>query len=387
MGGHHHHHHHTLPADNGDSRYREMRKVTLIGSAIDLTLGVLKLIFGYLAHSSALVADGVHSLSDLATDIMVLVAAKHGSRDADETHPYGHGRFETVATVALGIALMIVAVGIAWDAINRLFHPDELLQPGIWALIIAGLSVLLKEWTYHYTMRLARKLRSDMLKANAWHSRSDAISSIIVVVGVLGTMAGLNYLDSIAAVGVALMVAKIGWDLAWQSLHELVDTALDPERVAAISKAIMDVDGVRELHMLRTRRMGGEALVDVHILVEPKLSVSEGHYISESVRQHLIRKIDEVQDVLVHIDPEDDSEMALTMNLPPRRAILAQLDQQWQDQPLSKQIKRVVLHYLDGKVNIELFVPVTYADDSQIADLIRSGKALPDVSEIDICFI
>jgi cation diffusion facilitator family transporter len=384
MGG--HQHHHTLPADNGNSRYREMRKVTLIGSAIDLALGVLKLIFGYLAHSSALVADGVHSLSDLATDIMVLVAAKHGSRDADETHPYGHGRFETVATVALGIALIAVAFGLAWDAVDRLFHPDELLQPGVWALIIAGLSVFLKEWTYHYTMRLARKLRSDMLKANAWHSRSDAISSIIVVVGVLGTMAGLNYLDAIAAVGVSLMVSKIGWDLAWQSLHELVDTALDPERVEAINKAIMEVDGVRELHMLRTRRMGGEALVDVHILVEPKLSVSEGHYISESVRQHLIREIDEVQDVLVHIDPEDDSEMALTMNLPPRRDILAQLNQEWQDQPLSKQIQRVVLHYLDGKVNIELFVPVTYADDKQIADLVRSGKALADVSEIDICF-
>jgi cation diffusion facilitator family transporter len=311
MGGHHHQHHHSVAESvtEGDSRYREIRWVTLVGSAIDLTLGILKIVFGYLANSQALIADGVHSLSDLATDFMVLFAAKHGSRDADESHPYGHGRFETVATVALGIALIVVAAGIAWDAIERLFNPEELLQPGVWALVIASLSVISKEWIYHYTMHVAKKLKSNMLRANAWHSRSDAISSIIVVIGVAGTMAGLNYLDSVAAVLVGAMVAKIGWDLAWQSVHELVDTALDPERVEAIRREILSVGGVRELHMLRTRMMGGDALVDVHVLVDPKLSVSEGHYIGEKVRERLITEIEEVSDVMVHVDPEDDEKM------------------------------------------------------------------------------
>jgi len=361
MGVHHQQPYHPESLSEGDDRYREIRWVTLVGSAVDLTLGVLKLIFGYLANSQALIADGVHSLSDLATDFMVLFAAKHGSRDADESHPYGHGRFETLATVALGIALIIVAVGIAWDAIERLFNPSELLRPGVWALVIAILSVVSKEWTYHYTMRLAKKLKSNMLKANAWHSRSDAISSVIVVIGIIGTMAGLDYLDSVAAVLVGAMVAKIGWDLAWQSVHELVDTALDPERVNVIRKEILSVGGVRELHMLRTRMMGGEALVDVHVIVDPKLSVSEGHYIGEKVRKRLIEEVEEVTDVMVHVDPEDDEQMKPSLGLPTRSWLRTQLEDYWHDIPLAKKIERITLHYLDGKLEVEICFPAEAA--------------------------
>ncbi len=386
MGG-HHHHHHPVDISPADARYQAIRRVTLIGSALDLSLALLKIIFGFVAQSQALLADGVHSLSDLATDFMVLFAAKHGSREADETHPYGHGRIETLATVILGIALIIVAVGIAWDALNRMFHPEKLLQPGAWAIVIAGLSVVSKEWIYHYTMRVARKLKSDMLKANAWHSRSDAISSIVVMAGVAGTMAGLPYLDAVAAIGVAVMIAKIGWDMSHQSVNELVDTALDPEQVEAIRRSILEVDGVREMHMLRTRRMGGEALVDVHILVEPRLSVSEGHYISESVRQHLIRQIDEVQDVLVHIDPEDDSEMALSMSLPPRHVVRQQLMQQWQENPAKDEIQRLVLHYLDGKVHVEVFLPVALAGGGAVQELKASVDSLSDIDSIEVCYL
>lgn len=359
MGGHHHHHHpQPTPASQGDERYRAMRKVTLVGSAVDLTLGVLKLIFGFLANSQALIADGVHSLSDLATDFMVLFAAKHGSRDADETHPYGHGRFETLATVALGIALIAVAAGIVWDAVDRLFHPEELLEPGIWALVVAIVSVFSKEWIYHYTMGVAKKLKSSMLKANAWHSRTDAISSIVVVIGVGGTMAGLEYLDSIAAVLVGAMIAKIGWDLAWDSVHELVDTALEPERVELIRREILAVGGVRELHMLRTRMMGGEALVDVHVIVDPKLSVSEGHYIGERVRKRLIDEVEEVTDVMVHVDPEDDEKMKPSLGLPSRSWTRTRLEERWEAFPLAQKIERIVLHYLDGKLEVEVCFPL-----------------------------
>jgi cation diffusion facilitator family transporter len=391
MGGDHHHHTHHMDIDPGDSRYREIRKVTLIGSAVDLSLGVAKLIFGFLANSQALIADGVHSLSDLATDFMVLFAAKHGSRDADEQHPYGHGRFETLATVALGVALIVVAGGIAWDAVARLFHPEELLQPGVWALLVAAISVVAKEWTYHYTMHLARRLKSNMLKANAWHSRSDAVSSVVVMIGVGGTMAGLEYLDSVAAVLVGAMIAKIGWDLVWQSVHELVDAALAPERVDVIRQEILGVGGVRELHMLRTRMMGGEALVDVHVIVDSKLSVSEGHYIGETVRKRLIDGVDEVADVMVHVDPEDDEKMKPSLGLPGRSEIMKKLQECWTGVPMARKIDRVVLHYLDGKLDVELCFPsgaspVDQTAKEELEALCQAACQVDEVREVSAFF-
>ena len=187
-----------------------------------------------------------------------------------------------------------MAAGISYDAVRRLFEPELLLQPGPWALAAAVASILVKEAIYHYTMRSARRLRSRLLRANAWHSRGDAISSFVVLLGVAGTMAGLPYLDAIAAVGVAAMIAKIAWDLSWNSARELIDTALDAEEVAAIRSKILAVNGVRELHRLRTRRSGSDALVDVHLLVDPTLSVSEGHQIGEMVRSRLIGEIEDV---------------------------------------------------------------------------------------------
>ncbi|OOZ40100.1 hypothetical protein BOW53_09095 [Solemya pervernicosa gill symbiont] len=353
-------HHHTEPTgDTHSERYLETRRVTLIGTAIDLILGVIKIIFGFTANSQALIADGFHSLSDLVTDFMVIYAAKHASKGADEEHPYGHGRIETLATVALGGALILVAIGISWDAIERLLHPESLMVPGMLALIVAAISVLAKEWIYHYTMAVAKRLRSKMLQANAWHSRSDAISSIVVVIGVGGTMAGFTYLDAVAAVIVGLMIAKIGWDLAWSSAHELIDTGLDTEQVEGIREAIMNVDGVSTLHMLRTRLMGGEALVDVHILVDPYISVSEGHQIGETMRRMLIDDFEEISDVMVHIDPEDDEGGAPCLGLPLREKVLQQLRDEWGHIPASTQIEAEVLHYIDGAVSVELLLPLS----------------------------
>jgi cation diffusion facilitator family transporter len=349
---------HVSVRDNMDARYREVRKVTLVGAVLDLVLGVVKIQIGVIAGSQALIADGIHSLSDLATDFLVLFAAKHSHREADAEHPYGHGRIETVATVALGVALIIVALGICYDGIVRLSDPMLLHKPGVLALVVALVSVASKEAIYQYTARAARRLRSNMLRANAWHSRSDAISSIVVVLGVGGALAGFDYLDVIAAVVVALMIAKIGWDLLWKSTQELIDTALDAEEVATIRRSILNVDGVRALHMLRTRRSGSDALVDVHILVDPTLSVSEGHQIGERVRTRLIEKLDDVSDVTVHIDPEDDEHASPCTHLPLRDEILRRLDEQWQDLEPRPDIERVVLHYLHGKVHVVVFLPM-----------------------------
>ena len=374
-------------------RYRETIKVTLIGSVVDLLVGVFKIQFGFLSQSQALIADGIHSLSDLATDAIVLYATKHSHTEADEEHPYGHGRFETVATVGLGIALLVVAIGISIDATLRLFNPEKLLIPSMGALIVAAISIVSKEAIYHYTMRVARKYKSNMLRANAWHSRTDAISSVVVLVGVAGSMAGLWYLDAIAAIGVGLMIAKIGWDLAWHSIRELVDTGLDAERVEAIREIILAVDGVVSLHILRTRRMAGEALVDVHIQVAPHISVSEGHYVSETVRARIIKEIEEVTDVMVHIDPENDEVTPPNTGLPLRRKLMAQLEDQWQGLEAASRIEEVTLHYLEGRIQVELKLPLAILEgnaqasrDALQAQFNTVAEKLDDVSAITLSY-
>jgi len=369
-----------------DARYREVRKVTLIGSVVDFLLAVAKIVVGYIGQSQALIADGIHSFSDLITDFMVLFAFKHSNRDADEEHPYGHGRIETLMTVGLGFALILIGVGIAWDALRRLFEPELLFHPSGIVLVIAAISIISKEAIYRYTMAAARKYRSALLRANAWHSRSDAISSIIVFVGVLGAMAGLEYLDAIAAIGVALMIVKIGWDLGWNSVRELIDTALDSEEVERIRAMIADVEGVRSLHMLRTRKMGPDALVDVHILVEPFLSVSEGHQISEAVRIQLVNNIEDVSDVTVHIDAEDDEIAANSCHLPPRGQIMARLNQAWQDIEAASQIQSVTLHYLDGHIHVDVKLPLALAGTQLAADLKQSAEQIEEIKNIKVGF-
>lgn len=351
----------------GSRRYGEIRRVTVVGAWINALLATLKLAFGYLAHSQALLADGLHSLSDLASDFLLLLAARQATRDADADHPYGHGRIETVFGIAQGAILGAFALGIAYDAGRRLFHPERLMQPEWVALAIAGISVLAKEALYRYTIVAARRLRSNLLRGNAWDHRSDAISSVIVVVGVAGTLAGLPYLDALAAVGVALMIIKISAELIWQSVRELIDTALDAEQVERIRSQIQQVGGVQRVHMLRTRKSGGDALVDVHIQVDPTLSVSEGHRIGEKVRGELIAEIEEVADVTVHIDPEDDETRSPCDHLPLREEVLASLQAQWSGLPAAAAVEGITLHYLDGKIHLELVLPLEWAPDRAAA--------------------
>lgn len=371
-------------------RYQKIRKVTLIGSAVDLLLGITKITVGSLVHSQALVADGIHSLSDLVTDFIVLYAAKHSHKAADEDHPYGHGRIETLATIALGTMLIIIATGIAYDSVMRLNNPNELLVPGLLALVVAIVSVISKEWVYRYTMAAARHLHSEMLMANAWHSRSDAISSIVVVIGIASAIYGYPYLDAVAAVVVAVMIAKIGFDLVRSSSKELIDTALDPKEVEMIRNHIFEVDGVRAAHMLRSRKSAGNALIDVHIQVDPRLSVSEGHQIGESVRLYLIKTVETVSDVTVHIDPENDESESTCDNLPSRDIVLDELKQCWQQLPTTA-IEAITLHYLSGEIYVELDLPIeilqnTHDAKALVQQIKQSADSLPYIGEIHVRF-
>ncbi len=376
-----------------DVRYGVTRKVTLVGAVVNLLLAVAKLVYGVIGHSQALVADGIHSLSDLLSDVLVIAAARHASQEADAEHPYGHGRFETAATVALGVILMMVAAGLAWEAVERLMAPSELLQPLPVVLVVAFASIVAKEALYQYTMWAARQHRSDLLKANAWHHRSDAISSVVVLAGVGGTMAGMPYLDGVAAVVVALMVAKVGWDLAQSGVQELVDTALEPELVEAIRQRILQVDGVRDLHLLKSRRMAGEALVDVHILLEdPFLSVSEGHQISETVRGRLIRDFDDITEVMVHIDPEDDEQIPINRHLPLRRELLARLRQRWRGMEGARHVRRIGLHYLNGRIQLDIYLDLeelaTAGERRRLtAPLVEAAREDPAVGRVRLMYL
>ena len=345
-----------------EQRKHAINKVTLWGVFVNVVLSITKIVGGVFGFSAALLADGIHSLSDLASDAMVLFAAKHAGEEADEDHPYGHGRFETLATVGLGVLLITVSLGIAYDGVVRLTSEAVHTVPHVLTLWVAGLSIVSNEALYHYTKRVGLQIRSELLRANAWHHRSDAISSIVVLVGIGGAMAGMPKLDAYAAIVVAIMIMKIGADLAYQSIQELVDTGLEPELVEKIKSQILLNKDVQQLHMLRSRRMGHTALVDVHIQVAPKLSVSEGHQISEAVEYSLKNSFDEINDVTVHIDVEDDETEIRNKDLPTRSELIITLNQVWAKDDVLKHINDVTLHYLNGKISVEACLPIENID-------------------------
>lgn len=361
--GHHHHHHQQMDAqEQRTERGRETRKVAAVSGVVNLLLSLAQILVGLLAHSAALVADGIHSASDLLSDVLVWFAARHAAQAPDEDHPYGHGRFETAATLGLGILLTLVALGIVLNGFERLFDADRPVPGGL-ALLVAAIGIAAKESLYWYTILVARRLRSEMLRANAWHHRSDAISSVVVLVGVGGAVMGYSYMDAVAAILVGLMVAKIGWNLAWGAMSELVDTALDEAQVTEAKSVIMAVDGVGSVHMLRTRTHGAEASADVHVQVSPRLSVSEGHMISQAVEDRLIHGVEAITDVTVHIDPEDDENAPTCRGLPLRGEAVAALRDVWQGLEGPGGDSEIRLHYLSGRIEVELILPLSRLDD------------------------
>jgi len=359
-----------MPGINSQERAQISKRVTLVGALFNVLLSVVKIIFGFVAQSHALIVDGIHSLSDLLSDAMVWFASHHAQHGPDEKHPYGHGRFETGATLGLGLLLILIAVGVIWDSVERLFSHQQLLHPGPVALFVAIFSVLSKEALYHYTRRASRRIGSKMLQANAWHHRTDAVSSIVVVVGIGGTMAGLPYLDTMAAVVVSVMIAHVGWELGWPAFEELMDVGLGQEGLAEVNGIIHSVDGVEAIHMLRSRSLGGQVALDVHVLVEPWLSVTEGHMIGQTVMERLLEQVDEVTDVIVHIDPEDDEVATPTTGLPLRQQAMDELGRIWSGVPEATDIHRTILHYRDGKIDIDLYFPLScYAGVQELDDL------------------
>lgn len=377
------------PMQNNE-RTKASQKITLIGALVDFLLAIFKIIAGILGNSSALIADGIHSFSDLLSDGVVLYAAKHANEAADEDHPYGHRRFETVATLGLAMILAIVGIGIVVDAFWRLNNPSVLTHDTL-LLSIVALSIFSKEVLFWATIKIAKTHKSDMLKANAWHHRSDALSSIVVLVGIFGSLNGYPYLDSIAAIIVGLMIMMIAWNLGSNATKELVDTSIDVKQVAQLKKTIGMISGVNNVHSLRTRKIGHAISADVHVQVDPFLSVSEGHIISVSVERVAKQCLDDLDDVTVHIDPEDDETAAPCEHLPERAVALGILNKALFNNKCDGEIQRIQLHYLDGKIHVDFFLPLSClsadkSHDEILSKLTEVVGVLPDFGKIKVYF-
>jgi cation diffusion facilitator family transporter len=287
-----------------DQQARQVRRVTFWGLVVNLALTAMKFIFGFLGASQALVADAVHGLSDSVTDLAVLIGVRYWSAPADEEHPHGHGRLETLITMGIGVALAVVGLGLIWHALSSL-HLRHTMRPGWIAFAAACVSIVGKEALYQWTVHVGRRVRSTALIANAWHHRSDALSSVPVAVAVLGTRIwpAWGFLDQIATVLVSALILHAAWSITWPALAQLMDAGAAEEQRQAIQGLACQTEGVRAVHAVRTRHIGPGLQVDLHVLVEPELTVRQGHDIAGRVKARLLELGPDVVDVLVHVEP------------------------------------------------------------------------------------
>ncbi len=275
---------------------------TWVSVVVNVCLTVTQITVGIMAKSQGLVADGIHSLSDLIADFVVLFANHHSKKDADEDHPYGHQRFETAASLVLGVLLLVVGVGMLWSAFRKLEDPESVQQVHIIALWVALGALAGKELLFRYMLAVAKRVKSSMLVANAWHARSDAASSLVVSIGIVGNLAGYPILDPIAALIVGFMVSKMGWEFGWDALHDLMDRGADEQEVEAIRATIRETPGVIDVHDIRTRKMGDMIVVDAHIEVAADITVEAGHDIAVEARVRVLQR-HRVLNLMTHVDP------------------------------------------------------------------------------------
>ena len=359
MSQHQHHHQHAhahqLPFDD-PSRYALANRCTWTSVFVNIVLTITQVVAGIFSHSQSLIADGVHSLSDLISDFLVLIASHHSKTPADDDHPYGHGRIETAASLVLGAILVLTGIGIMYGAAIKLENIGNLPPVTSLALWTAGLALIAKEGLFRYMLHVGEQLRSPMLIANAWHARSDAASSLVVAIGIAANMMGFIYADALAAIVVGFMIVRMGFVFVWEAFQELIDAGLSFEEVASIRQTLMDTQGVENVHELRTRKMAHRVLVDAHILVDSKISVSEGHSIAERARKRVIDSHESVNDVLVHVDTEDDGADGedLKIDLPSRDELTKALSAILEGLPAPEQ---VTFHYLAGKVEADVLMP------------------------------
>jgi cation diffusion facilitator family transporter len=288
------------------SREAEVRKVTWVGLLINITLACIKFAAGYFGRSQALIADAIHSLTDTTTDVAVIAGSHFWSRPPDENHPYGHRRLETLVTVFIGLTLAAAGIGIGWNAVSAL-HEKNSTPPGWIALVAAMLSIITKELLYRWTAVTGKKIKSPALAANAWHHRTDAISSIPVLIAVGGALIfpSWSFLDLVGAIVVSIFVMHAALKITWPGISELIDAAAPQDIQKKIIEIACNNPGVHEVHKVRTRYISTSILVDMHIVVDGSISVREGHAIADEVEDLIIDGISNVLGVVIHVDPPD----------------------------------------------------------------------------------
>ena len=292
-----------------DARAKEIYKVTAVGTVVNVALTIFKFVAGFVGRSSAMVADAVHSLSDLVTEVIIFIFVKAASKPIDKDHEYGHGKFETLASLIVGFILILVGLGIMITGVKdciEFFHGNKGEHPRIIALIAAILSIVLKEGVYRYTIHRGKKIDSPILIANAWHHRSDAFSSIATLIGVAGAMfLGENglILDPLAAIIVSFYICKSGYDVVKPSMDELLEKALPVETEKEIRQLLKSVEGIDGVHMLKTRKIGSRLAIEAHTLMDGKISLNEAHHIATMAERKLKKRFGSNIHIGIHMEP------------------------------------------------------------------------------------
>ncbi|MCP3688384.1 MAG: cation transporter [Gammaproteobacteria bacterium] len=371
-----------------DHRHRVTKKVTLTGALVNALLALAQILSGLIGQSQALLADGIHTLSDLSSDFIVLYATRQSSRAADDEHPYGHGRIETLASLLLGVILISVGISLGIRGGLSIFstgRPD----PELITLFFAGLAIISKESLYRYTIKAARSIHSTLLESNALHHRSDALSSIVVVIGIAAQLAGIPHMDAAASAVVALMIMSMGYRLGRKSLNELIDSSLDESLVGEIRSLICKDKSIKAIHSLRTRSMGGLGYVDAELRVNPRLSVSEAHHIAFLLEQGIKQEFPSIIDVSIHIDPFNESDHEHVSELPNREELLAELQDHWKSISSHSQISQINLHYLNHTIDIDIVFPLALCKnghDEQTTQLINKTSEIDCIGQVSIFY-
>ena len=329
--------------------------VTWVGLLTNVALALLKAVAGIFSNSAAMIADSGHSFSDVLTDIVALWALRMAQTPKDKKHPYGHGKFETIGALFLALMLIATGIGIAIHAFEKVEYREI---PGNLALGVAIVSILLKEVLYQVTSHIGKRNHSRMLIANAWHHRSDAISSVVALIGIGGAQWGFPVLDPIAGILVAGWIIKTGLTIGYNSVKELSDEAVEEGFLPALKQALNQIEGVEKYHDLRSRRMGSSVLVDLHVQVDARLSVSAAHQIGERVRMVLLEQNPQVNEVLVHIDAEEDIDESHPALMRPQTEIETDIRQNLQHIPEIKGISHILCHFLQERLSVQIEIVV-----------------------------
>ncbi len=372
----------TDPAAQIDAEaLRDKRRAAWAGVFLNGPLAAGKILAGLFAQSQALVADGVHSLSDLLSDAAVIWALGHSHRPPDAEHPFGHGRFETLATLAIAAMLALAATGILIDAGLRLIDPPT-AAPGLLALWVAGLSIALKEGLYHYTRAVARRTGSAMMAANAWHHRSDAASSVVALVGIGAAMLGWPWADALGAAIIALMLGRVAWVYGRPAVHELADAAPPADMARAIQSALTATPGVRDAHDLRLRYMSGAVQADVHVALDPAMTLSEAHRLCEAARASVLEQVPEVVEIIIHPEPNGHADGPAAYETALRPELQAQVRNCLKGIVPPDGIRHLRLDYRDDGVVavVELSAAPIAAAQTRVASRLREHKG--DLAEI-----